>query len=154
MAWPSLAPAGVQNLTVNDRKKETLSAKSPAQETLPDPRATRLHVLVIDASRQHLPALQEMCQRANVHLVRAIRMEAGIQCLNDERFDVVMIDLMLPGMGPLESLVCLSDRHPEVPIVVVTQLDDQEIADMALQSGASDYLIKSDLQYSSSRRGA
>jgi len=132
---------------VTERKKETLSAKSPAHETLQDPRATRLHVLVVDASRQPMPAVQEMCQRANVHLVRALRVEAGIQCLNDERFDVVMMDLMLPGMGPLESLVCLSNRHPQVPVVVVTQLDDPEIADMALQSGASDYLIKSDLQY-------
>jgi signal transduction histidine kinase len=132
---------------LTDRSKETLSAKSPAQETLADPGSTRLNVLVIDASRRHIPALQKMCERANVHAVRVIRLEVGLQCLDDERFDVVMMDLILPGMGPLESLVCLTNSHPDVPVVVVTDLDDREIANMALQEGAKDYLIKSELRY-------
>ena len=57
-----------------------------------------MNVLVIDASRRHIPALRKMSERANVHVVRAIRMEAGLQCLDEERFDVVMMDLVLPGM--------------------------------------------------------
>ena len=125
---------------------DTVSVRSRTQETIDDPSATRLNVLVIDADREHALAVQKILIREDSRLVHTTRVDAGIKCLNEGRFDLVMLDFMLPGTRPLESLVGLTSSHPEVPVIVVTRLDDQEVASMAVQGGATDYLIKDDLE--------
>lgn len=56
--------------------------------------------------------------------------------------DVVLLDLSLPDGRGLESLAVVRQAAPEVPVVVMTGLADDEVAVRALQAGAQDYLVK------------
>ncbi|WP_373539664.1 PAS domain S-box protein [Chamaesiphon sp.] len=57
-------------------------------------------------------------------------------------FDAILLDLSLPDSQGLASFIDLHDRYPHIPIVVLTGLDDQNLAISAMQQGAQDYLIK------------
>ena len=57
-------------------------------------------------------------------------------------FDVILLDLSLPDSQGIDSFLDLHDRYPYIPIVVLTGLDDQDLAISAMQQGAQDYLIK------------
>jgi DNA-binding NarL/FixJ family response regulator len=56
--------------------------------------------------------------------------------------DVLLLDLSLPDAVGMEGIHRLRRVQPSVPIVVLTGLDDRELADRALAAGAQDYLVK------------
>ncbi|WP_310428181.1 ATP-binding protein, partial [Chamaesiphon sp. VAR_48_metabat_135_sub] len=57
-------------------------------------------------------------------------------------FDIILLDLSLPDSQGIDSFIKLRDRSQHIPIVVLTGLDDQKLALLAMQQGAQDYLIK------------
>ncbi len=77
-----------------------------------------------------------------VSLVHATRLNEAIEALAKQEFDIVFLDLGLPDSQGLGSLERIHAVAPQVPIIALTGLSDEEIAIDALQSGASDYLIK------------
>jgi len=77
--------------------------------------------------------------------VLAGSLEAAIERLRGGSFDVIVLDLLLPDARGLEALHALVDLGSETPIVVLTSLDDEEVAAKALQQGAQDYLVKGEL---------
>jgi PAS domain S-box-containing protein len=58
------------------------------------------------------------------------------------RFDVILLDLSLPDSQGIDSFLNLRDRSDNIPIVVLTGLNDETLALSAMQQGAQDYLIK------------
>jgi two-component system, cell cycle response regulator len=74
-------------------------------------------------------------------LVVAERLEDGLKGLSEIAIDVVLLDLLLPDEGP-EAVTRTHDAAPNVPIVVLTGTDDEQLAIQAVQSGAQDYLVK------------
>jgi two-component system response regulator MtrA len=67
--------------------------------------------------------------------------ERAIQAMRDQRPDIVLLDLMLPGMGGLD--VCKAIRAESgVPIVVLTAKSDTVDVVLGLESGADDYVVK------------
>jgi len=59
--------------------------------------------------------------------------------------DLIIMDLMLPGMSGYEATKDLRQRLPNVPVVVLTSLDNPESVFKALQAGASGYIVKGTL---------
>ena len=59
-----------------------------------------------------------------------------------ESFDMVVLDLMLPGIGGMEVLAKLRDVKPELPVVVLTARGEIEDRVAGLDAGAVDYLVK------------
>ncbi len=70
----------------------------------------------------------------------------GITRAREALPDVALLDLGLPDSQGLETLRSFVAQVPEVPVVVLTHLADDEIAGQALDEGAQDYLIKGRLQ--------
>ncbi|WP_414566619.1 MULTISPECIES: ATP-binding protein [unclassified Anabaena] len=58
------------------------------------------------------------------------------------RFNVVLLDLSLPDSTGIETLKAYRAAVPDIPVVVLTGLDDEELALRALAEGAQDYLVK------------
>ncbi len=69
----------------------------------------------------------------------------AVDRLGRNHFDVVLLDLGLPGCSGLEALREIRQRQGEVPIIVLTGLSDQRVAMDAIDAGAQDYLIKGQL---------
>jgi DNA-binding response OmpR family regulator len=75
-------------------------------------------------------------------LVHVERLSQARQRLTEERFDVVLLDLVLPDKPRMGSLIEIHDQASRVPIIVLTGLDDETMASWTLEEGAQDYLIK------------
>jgi two-component system, sensor histidine kinase and response regulator len=67
---------------------------------------------------------------------------AGLTCLAQGGVDVVLLDLGLPDSYGMGTVSAVSSRAPDVPIVVLTGVDDEQQAVEALQCGAQEYLVK------------
>jgi signal transduction histidine kinase len=66
----------------------------------------------------------------------------GLDALDAEQFDLLLLDLGLPECSGLETLDRTLGRHDDVPVVVLTGLQDREVAVEAIQQGAQDFLNK------------
>src|SRR5262249_51726978 len=74
------------------------------------------------------------------------RLSTAITRLREEQFAVVLLDLSLPDSWGFDTIRKVRTCAPQVPIVVLTELDDEEFAIKAVQKGAQDYLIKGQVE--------
>ena len=70
------------------------------------------------------------------------RLSEAIERLAKEGIDLVLLDLTLPDSGGLDPVIRLHERAPRIPLIVLTGLDDEDLALKAMQHGAQDYLVK------------
>lgn len=68
--------------------------------------------------------------------------EHALMELRQEQFDVLLLDLNMPGMGGLAACRKIRDVHPHLQIIVLTVRDTEEDKVQALDSGADDYITK------------
>ncbi len=66
----------------------------------------------------------------------------AVACAAREKFDVVLLDESMPGLGGLATLEAIKERDPSVPIVLVTQNEAESLMDEAIGKRIDDYLIK------------
>jgi CheY-like chemotaxis protein len=69
----------------------------------------------------------------------------ALAAMADAAFDLVVTDLMMPEMDGLQLVAAVRDRHPLVPVILMTSLGSEEIAVQALQQGAASYVPKTAL---------
>jgi DNA-binding response OmpR family regulator len=70
------------------------------------------------------------------------RLSKGLELLKDGGIDVVLLDLGLPDGQGISTFEKAHEQAPDVPIIVLTGHDDDELAIEAVQKGAQDYLVK------------
>ena len=66
----------------------------------------------------------------------------AIEQCRQHNFDLVLLDEMMPGLSGLETLQRIKELKPEVPVVMVTKSEEENIMDQAIGSKIADYLIK------------
>jgi PAS domain S-box-containing protein len=81
-------------------------------------------------------------RRVRFELTHTRRLEETIKLLEQDSFDLILLDLCLPDSQGLETVASVRAKAPLTPIVVLTDCDDEELAANAMRSGAQDYLIK------------
>src|SRR5882672_11241044 len=72
-------------------------------------------------------------------------LDSAMQAIGVERFDVILLDRGLPGIRDFEALVALRKLDERIPIIMVTDFNDEEVALKSLDHGGQDYLIKGHL---------
>jgi PAS domain S-box-containing protein len=75
-------------------------------------------------------------------VTRVSTLAEGIAACNQAQFDLVLLDLFLTDSRGLDTLRQFQSLHPELPILVMSGLDDEQIAASAVHEGAQDYLVK------------
>ncbi|UBF28183.1 hybrid sensor histidine kinase/response regulator [Kovacikia minuta CCNUW1] len=75
-------------------------------------------------------------------LLHVERLEYGIEICQQQSFDVVLLDLRLPDSDGFETVAEFRVAVPDIPIIVLTMMDDEELALQAMAGGAQDYLVK------------
>jgi class 3 adenylate cyclase/ActR/RegA family two-component response regulator len=101
-------------------------------------------ILVVDDVETNRELLLRALRRRGF-LVELAADGPGALALVDQRgFDLVLLDIMMPGMDGLEVLGRIRERHPisELPVIMVTAKDSSEDVVRALQQGANDYVTK------------
>ncbi len=81
--------------------------------------------------------------RSGGHLVEVAGSgEAGIDILRSKRFDVLVADMILPGMDGLDLLAETRTFDPDIGVIIISSLDMVDPAVRAIKAGAFDYLVK------------
>jgi two-component system cell cycle response regulator len=75
-------------------------------------------------------------------LVNETRLGAGLMRLKADAIDAVVLDLSLPDSAGLDTVERVHTECPQVPLVVLTGREDEELGIRAVQVGAEDYLVK------------
>ena len=105
-----------------------------------------LHLLIIDDNSGDARLVWEELKLSGSRVLFepawADCLAAGLARLAASAFDAVLLDLGLPDSQGLETLRRVQETAPKLPVVVMTGLDDENLAAQALQSGAQDYLVK------------
>jgi signal transduction histidine kinase len=104
-----------------------------------------LKILLIEDNLAEARLLQEfikLTKSQNFSLVHVQKLQEGINKLNNEKYDVILLDLTLPDSQGLASIPQLLQQNPSNPIIVLTNTNDEELAIEAVKQGAQDYLVK------------
>ena len=101
-----------------------------------------MRILVVEDEQKVADALREGLEDERYDVVVERTGEAAFFRVNTETFDVVLLDLTLPGRDGLEILRALRQRHMETPVLVLTARDSLEDRVTGLDAGADDYLVK------------
>ena len=88
--------------------------------------------------------LGDMFRRNGYEVISALNGKAGIELANKEKPDVILLDLILPKMDGFEVLSNLkkTEETKEIPVIILTNLDNMSDIDKALELGAKIYLVK------------
>ena len=89
---------------------------------------------------------QFLVTEEHIELTQVERLHGAIQCLKERSFDALLLDLSLPDSRGVNAVKKIHKAYPEIPILVLTELNDKEAAIAALREGAQDYLIKGEIQ--------
>jgi len=101
-----------------------------------------MRVLVVEDEEKVGLALKEGLERESYEVVLARTGEEGFYLLNTGSFDLVVLDVMLPGRDGLEILSTLRERDRRLPVLVLTARDAVEDRVRGLDAGADDYVVK------------
>jgi CheY-like chemotaxis protein len=104
-----------------------------------------VNILLVEDNLAEARLLKEVLKGAilsRFNLAHVKRLGEAIASLETESFDVVLLDLTLPDSEGLASLDSLIQHAPSLPIVVLTNTNDDELAIESVRHGAQDYLMK------------
>lgn len=109
--------------------------------------ASRVRILLVEDNPGDADLVRDAFAqaKADVDLVHVERLSHALEAASKGAFDLVLLDLSLPDAFELTGVSSVRMKFPNLPVVVLTALDDERLAAKAVAEGAQDYLIKGDL---------
>ena len=101
-----------------------------------------MKILVVEDECKVASALKEGLEAEHYEVAVAATGEEGFYLVQAQQFDLMLLDLMLPGRGGLEILDTLRKRGVQTPVLILTARDTVEDRVAGLDRGADDYLVK------------
>lgn len=105
----------------------------------------RISALLIEDNPVHVRLIQALLSDVSntaVDLQQEGSLAAGLNRLGEGGIDVVLLDLVLPDSEELDTFFRVRAANADVPVVILSSLDDITLAARAVESGAQDYLVK------------
>ena len=106
---------------------------------------TFISALLVEDNPGDARLIREMLggvKSVRVEVSEAESIPEALRQIDRQEFDVVLLDLSLPGTRGIETFTALHSKTDHLPIIVLTGLDDEGVALNAVGSGAQDYLVK------------
>src|SRR5438477_1130856 len=108
----------------------------------------RLKILLIEHDSGFARTVGDMLGQSpelGTEMRSASGLKAGLSALARDVFDLVMLDVCVPDGAGLANVSLIKAEAPEIPVIVAGDLDNETVAVEAVQAGAQDYLVKSQL---------
>ena len=99
-------------------------------------------ILIVDDDNHLRLSLSLILQKENYRVETAENAEAALDCLQRCEYDLMFLDLNMPGMSGIDLLVEIHKLYPNIPVLILTAYAALESAIQAVRLGARDYLIK------------
>lgn len=103
-----------------------------------------VEVLMIEDNPVHVQLIRHYMDssrlKTRLHVAGTLR--EGLALIEQAPFDVVLLDLVLPDSADLDTLRSVRAAVPDMPVIILTGLDDVSLAAAAVESGAQDYIVK------------
>ena len=99
-------------------------------------------VLIVDDEEVMREILQTLLVREGCRVSTAVNGNKGLELARDRRFDVAIVDVMMPGIGGIETLDRLLRLDEDLPVILITAYASLENAIAAMKHGAFDYVTK------------
>jgi len=101
-----------------------------------------LKVLVVDDEEEFLLTLAQRLRLRGIEAQTALDGEEGLRLLEMDPPDVVVLDVLMPGLGGLEVLQRMKLKEPRVPVILLTGKGTSKEGIEGMHLGAFDYLMK------------
>ena len=121
----------------NTAKGRLLSLRGAEGEGRITPR-----ILVVDDEKRIRDACHKMLTQEGCEVERAETGDSGLRMLEDRHYDIVLLDLMMPGLPGLEALERVRTLHPDTVVIVITGYATLEHSIEAMKKGAFDFIPK------------
>jgi DNA-binding response OmpR family regulator len=105
-------------------------------------------VLFIEDNPADARLIKEMFKdisKPKYELINARSLQEGLKYLNSQEIDILLLDLSLPDSTGIETFEKVHSYDPKLPIVILSGLEDEELAVFAVRQGAQDYFVKDDI---------
>jgi DNA-binding NtrC family response regulator len=102
----------------------------------------KLRILLVDDEVEFVQTLAERLQLRDFDAVTAGDGEEALRRLENTAFDLVVLDVLMPGLGGLEVLSQIKSRFPEIPVILLTGRGSTANGIEGMRLGAYDYLMK------------
>ena len=102
----------------------------------------KIRVLIIDDEKSFTEELQEFLTRSGYFSLEANSGQEGLNILKSQEFDLLVLDVMLPGMNGLDILKEVKVNYPVLEVIIVSGHGDMDTVVQAMRLGALDYLRK------------
>ena len=108
----------------------------------------KINILLIEDNAADVRLIDELLKKSPDFIYQMksyVRLSEGLESLKKNDFDIMLLDLSLPDSDRLSTLEVVLEYTPMIPIIILTGLDDKEIALSSLKKGIQDYLVKDEL---------
>jgi DNA-binding NtrC family response regulator len=130
-------PCDIDELAASIRSAIT-SWRPPREEDA----SSRIRLLIVDDEEDLLSALSAVLTRRGMDVLTAPNGAAALEILSAHRIDVAIVDIKMPGIGGIELLELIKQRHPGVEVIILTGHPTTATAFQGTKKGAYDYVIK------------
>jgi DNA-binding response OmpR family regulator len=105
-------------------------------------------VLVVDDEPEAVELLVEFLSSKGYEILTATSGEEALRRVKEDRPHLVLLDIRMPKMSGLEVLKRIREIDPEMGVIMVTAVNEEDVGRQALELGAFDYIVKPlDLKY-------
>lgn len=105
----------------------------------------KMKILIIDDDTDDVYLIRELLKDITViqfELLHEKSLKSALELLEKERPNCILLDLNLPDSLGTDTLKNVINKHADLPIVILTVIDDEDTAIKSLHDGAQDYLVK------------
>lgn len=99
-------------------------------------------VLLVDDEEDFISTLSQRLKVRGLDVTGATCGEEALELVEEKTFDIIVLDLAMPGMDGLETLKTIKDKHPDAEIIMLSGHGTVKTSIEAMKLGADDFLEK------------